>query len=535
MTDSHFVQFIRVDCKICGRTFRRVPYEHILHHRIAQCSSCGASFILEREELQAALLEALNEAEKKEHAGITAETPVAIDTAREPARESISESEPPAQSELESDVAEKQQGLSTEGTFDFETYQHCEREKGPAIAQPEELTIEEGFEIGAPRILDAGESLEIEEFLDFGGGESIETEELRSPGSIDSLEIEEPQELEAEEALEIEEPQELEAEEALEIEEPQELEAEDSLEIEESQELEAEDSLEIEESQELEAEDSLEIEEPQELEAEDSLEIEEPQELEAEDRPAAEAVQEAAAPDMPVPAFFDRLADEPCVPQQPEPTAAVSAAREVSRPLTGFEPEKEDKLEFARRLSRLIPEGWVNLPASALVPPSGAGAHDETAPAIHPGDQRRQFLIFALDSSEFAVPVENTSEIGLVPEITRVPNVPDWLLGIANLRGDIVSLVDIKKFLGMGPFDAGMHDRIIMLRSFNEDLCTAVVVNRIVGMHHVADEDIIINGAGGRDSEPYIGGVYERDGRTIVILDIESMLLSDDMQQFRAL
>jgi purine-binding chemotaxis protein CheW len=116
-----------------------------------------------------------------------------------------------------------------------------------------------------------------------------------------------------------------------------------------------------------------------------------------------------------------------------------------------------------------------------------------------------------------------------------VPNVPDWLLGIANLRGDIVSLVDIKKFLGMGPFDAGMHDRIIMLRSFNEDLCTAVIVNRIAGMHHVADEDIILNDAGGRDSEPYIGGVYERDGRTIVVLDIERMLLSDDMQQFRAL
>ena len=148
---------------------------------------------------------------------------------------------------------------------------------------------------------------------------------------------------------------------------------------------------------------------------------------------------------------------------------------------------------------------------------------------------QRQLLVFAIETNEFAVPVENTTEIALVPELTRMPNVPEWLMGIINLRGDIVSLVDIKSFLGLGPFDPGSHDRIIMLRSLQKDLHTAIIINRISGMEYVADEDIIASDSEQHGTERHIRGVFEVDGRSIAVLDIESILMSDDMQQFRAM
>jgi len=565
MHEDHRPQFIRFDCKICGKTFSRVPYAYIVQHRIAQCSSCGTRFILDGEEIQAALLEALSEAEQREHTDITAAQPVSLDTARKPA-ESISANEEPSKS-APAPGPEGHQPLSTEETFDSAIYQEFEQAKSPAAAEPEELTIEERFDISQPRIFDAGHSSEIEEFLDFGDEENLETEE---PGIIETrttgkpfeikageaLEIEEPLEPDAEESLEIEEPLEPDAEESLDIEEPLELDAEESLEIEEPLELDAEESLEIEKHLELDAEESLDIEEPLELDAEESLEIEKPLELDEDISPVIAPVLTTAMPDiqqpaekdppasleatlwpdMALPGLVERFADKPSVSQQAETTAAVFTPPETSRPLTGFEPEKEDKIEFARRLSRLIPEGWVKLPQqSAEAPGDGTRAHQEASPEPHPGEGRFQYIICALGDTECAVPVENTTEIGLVPELTRVPNVPGWLLGIANLRGDIVSLVDIKRFLGMGSFDPGINDRIIMLRSRREDLGTAVIVNRIAGMHYVADEDIVMASAGDYASTPYISGVYERDGRSIAVLDIESMLLSDDMQQFQAL
>ena len=133
------------------------------------------------------------------------------------------------------------------------------------------------------------------------------------------------------------------------------------------------------------------------------------------------------------------------------------------------------------------------------------------------------------------MPVENTTEISLVPELTRLPHVPDWLLGIINLRGDIVSVFDMKNFLGMGPVDFGRHDRIILLRSCREDICTAMIVNHIVGMYYVAEQDLIMNEAEQQGTEQHILGVFEINERSIAVLDIDNLLQSDDMQQFRAL
>ncbi|RPJ05579.1 MAG: purine-binding chemotaxis protein CheW, partial [Deltaproteobacteria bacterium] len=167
--------------------------------------------------------------------------------------------------------------------------------------------------------------------------------------------------------------------------------------------------------------------------------------------------------------------------------------------------------------------------------PPGTARSDSSYQDVQQVEGRHQLLVFALGEIEFAVPVEHTTEIGMVPELTRLPHVPEWLLGITNLRGDIVSVVDMKNFLGMGPFDFTGNDRIILLRSLQEDICTAVIVNRIAGMQYVAEEDISRPDAGHQSTEPHIRGVFEMDGRSIAILDIESLLLSDDMQQFRAM
>ena len=457
--------------------FNRVPYEYIIHHRVAQCSSCGARFILEKEELEAALKDAIREGDAQAKAKapytetIESEEPLTLEPG-----ETLGIVEPEAEETFKINGFEE---LETEQSLEIEESAELEAEQSLEIEETEELEAEQSLEIEAPEELEAEQALKIEE-----------PEELKAE---QSLEIEEPLELEAEETLEIEEPEELEAEQSLEIEEPLELEAEQSLEIEEPLEPEAEETLEIEEQQELKAEQSLEIKKPEELEAEQSLEIE-----------AQHAEGSMADSSMP--------------------------------PGAGVEPEKENKIEFARRLSRLIPEGWANLPHSSdSSHPSGRAPQELSAEATNPHTNSRQLLIFTLGTAEFAAPIENTAEIGILPELTRLPHVPEWLLGIINLRGDMVAVVDIKDVLGMGPLDPGHQNRIILLRSLESDVCAAVIVNRIGGMHYIAEDAIVKSDAEHRSSEPYISGVYETDGRSIAILDIENLLQSDDMQQFRSI
>ena len=62
MTDSLSAQYIRFACKVCGKVFSRVPYERIIQCGTAECSACKSRFTLDREEIQAALIDALSDA-----------------------------------------------------------------------------------------------------------------------------------------------------------------------------------------------------------------------------------------------------------------------------------------------------------------------------------------------------------------------------------------------------------------------------------------------------------------------------------------
>ncbi len=548
------IQFIRFPCKICGRVFNNVPYEHIVHHRIAQCSSCGARFILDREELQAALIAALDENTDLTE-GTQAPLPDTQNTNtidHKEFREPAAEESPPSGE----DDSEKSLEIESDETLERAEPDGCAPAGTPGTAEPLAVDADKTLDIDEPEDLDSDSratedhetpspepprELENEKTLKiFAAGQSAAEEPItvKNPPEDTS---EETLVLEPAETLEIDELEDLDAEDSLDIEDFQRpasadshaLNAEDTLEIDEPEDLDAENSLDIEDSQEpasadsheLDAEDTLEIDEPEDLDAEDSLDIE-------------EYIKSADESQTTVPEAT--TLQPPVVENSPAGTAGATHPAEGSRAAlpdrADFAPETENKLEFARRLSCLIPEGWVGLPQDRLSPPlPGSAQQGSIIPDINPHAGHHQLLVFMLGTTECAAPIENTTEIGMLPELTRVPHVPAWLMGIINLRGDILPVIDIRNFLGMGPFEADRNDRIILLRSVTEDIRAAIIVNHVAGMHYIEDNDIILSDADQQAGEPYMRGAYEFDGRLIAVLDIESMLLSDDMQQFRSL
>jgi hypothetical protein len=89
----------------------------------------------------------------------------------------------------------------------------------------------------------------------------------------------------------------------------------------------------------------------------------------------------------------------------------------------------------------------------------GPGAMANLAPAEPVGAAvEEQHVIFTLAGTEYAAPIANVIEIGRPMVVTPVPNVPDWVLGVANLRGDIISMVNLRAFLGMDRLRTGQPD-----------------------------------------------------------------------------
>ena len=112
-----------------------------------------------------------------------------------------------------------------------------------------------------------------------------------------------------------------------------------------------------------------------------------------------------------------------------------------------------------------------------------------------------------------AIPLAAVSEIARPPKVTRLPHVPAWVLGIANLRGDIVSMLDLEGFLSGKAGKSSHEQRMLALRPAGDEVRTAVLVDSVDGIQAFEDARIA-RVTRGYDAEvaPYARGLVP-DGR----------------------
>ncbi|TEU15041.1 MAG: hypothetical protein E3J21_14315 [Anaerolineales bacterium] len=164
----------------------------------------------------------------------------------------------------------------------------------------------------------------------------------------------------------------------------------------------------------------------------------------------------------------------------------------------------------------------------------GPGAMADLAPAEPVGAAgEEQHVIFNLAGTEYAAPIANVIEIGRPLVVTPVPNVPDWVLGVVNLRGDIISMVDLRAFLGMEWIGYEQTSRMLVAQARQEDMTTGLIVDRVSEIRYLPTDRIGAPAGPIADQvTPYLRGVYEHDGRLLAVLDFDRLLLSPEMRQF---
>lgn len=102
----------------------------------------------------------------------------------------------------------------------------------------------------------------------------------------------------------------------------------------------------------------------------------------------------------------------------------------------------------------------------------------ETGPAERYGI--RQYIRFAVADILMAVPLFSVLEIGRHPRITSLPNLPGWVLGVSNIRGEIISMIDLKAFFGIAPPSSARKRRFIVIH--NPDMKVGIIIDRIIGI-----------------------------------------------------
>ena len=145
-----------------------------------------------------------------------------------------------------------------------------------------------------------------------------------------------------------------------------------------------------------------------------------------------------------------------------------------------------------------------------------------------------QYVFIVLHDIELAWPAANVAGVERVVDITTVPNTATWVLGVANLRGTITSVIDLRRFFGLPSAPPTTRSRIIVTSA--SGMVIGFLVDGVNEMSAVPAEAHMRDGV--RHVAPpwaatYIDAYIQSGNRRIFIMDLERFLFSDSLHRYR--
>jgi len=138
-------------------------------------------------------------------------------------------------------------------------------------------------------------------------------------------------------------------------------------------------------------------------------------------------------------------------------------------------------------------------------------------------DKELQVVGFRIGRETFGLPISIVREIVRVPEITSVPNAPDYIEGVINLRGRIIPIVDLRKRFGEKSFEPNKKNRIVVVEL--ESRAIGLIVNSASEVLRIPPSEIEEPHNVFKEGElNYITGVGKLNGRLVILLDLNKIL-----------
>lgn len=145
-----------------------------------------------------------------------------------------------------------------------------------------------------------------------------------------------------------------------------------------------------------------------------------------------------------------------------------------------------------------------------------------------------KYVVFALDEEFYAVHSNLVAEVLNPLPVTSLPGVPEWLSGVANLRGEIVSVVDLRKFWKKKSEALAQKNKLIVLHSAKDDTKIAFVIDRLSEIVTLAPQDIKFSAADFGNSFPTLYGKAIHKSNTLLLFDAENLLSSLSLSELQS-
>ncbi len=185
-------------------------------------------------------------------------------------------------------------------------------------------------------------------------------------------------------------------------------------------------------------------------------------------------------------------------------------------------------VEAGALLSGPAPEPAAPAVASPGVLPAQADAEKAVAPAgDDPNTQKQteeiELLSFNLSGEEYAVMVENVREVLKTRDLTRVPNAPDYILGVTSLRGTMLPVMDLCSRLGLTQAERTDKARIIVVSPDEEDV--GFVVDRVHSVIRVRPDAIKPAPEHVEHGAEFLRGIVRVGDKLYIVLDLHKAVM----------
>lgn len=141
-----------------------------------------------------------------------------------------------------------------------------------------------------------------------------------------------------------------------------------------------------------------------------------------------------------------------------------------------------------------------------------------------------QFVTFILMDEVYGINVMQVQEVLRITEIAPVPGAPSYVLGIINLRGNVVTVIDTRTRFGLPTTETDDASRIIVIES--EKQVVGILVDAVAEVVELRESEIdAAPNVGTEESSRYIQGVATMEDRLLILVDLNKLLTDEEWQE----
>jgi len=147
-------------------------------------------------------------------------------------------------------------------------------------------------------------------------------------------------------------------------------------------------------------------------------------------------------------------------------------------------------------------------------------------------DEVLQWVTFKLENEIYGINVMQVQEVLRYSEIAPVPGAPLYVLGIINLRGNVVTVIDTRSRFGLESCDVTDNTRVVVIES--EKQVIGILVDSVAEVVYLKASEIDeAPNVGNEESAQFIQGVSNREGELLILVDLDKLLSDDEWDELK--